>query len=149
MIARDELMTGITRPKNLVTLFEAQAQHKGDLAACRFKRSGKWHDVSWRELARRARDVADGLAALGVKPGDRVALLGETSAEWIVADLGAMGAGAITVPIYQSNRPHECQYILENAGARFIFCDGEAQARKIREVRDKLPSLEGVVVFDG
>ncbi|BDG07273.1 AMP-dependent synthetase/ligase [Anaeromyxobacter paludicola] len=149
MIARDELMTGITRPKNLVSLFEAQAARKGDAAACRFKRDGEWRDLSWREMARRARDVADGLAALGVRPGDRVALLGETRAEWILADLGTMGAGAIAVPIYQSNRPHECQYILENSGARFIFCDGEAQAQKIREIRDRLPGLEGVVVFEG
>ncbi|HZZ83685.1 MAG TPA: long-chain fatty acid--CoA ligase [Anaeromyxobacteraceae bacterium] len=149
MIARDELMSGINRPKNLVALFEAQAARKGDVAACRFKRGGQWHDLSWREMARRARDVADGLAALGVRPGDRVALLGETSAEWILADLGVMGAGAISVPIYQSNRPQECAYILENAGARFVFCDGEAQARKIREVRGELPGLEAMIVFEG
>ncbi len=149
MIARDELMSGSTRPKNLVAIFEAQAARKGDVAACRFKRGGRWQDLSWREMARRARDVSDGLAALGVKPGDRVAILGDTSPEWILADLGVMGAAAIVVPIYQSNRPEECRYILENSGARFVLCDSEAQARKIREVRDGLPAIEGLILFEG
>ena len=78
-------------------------------------------------MARRARDVADGLAALGLKRGDRVAVIGDTNLEWILADLGILGAGGITVTIYQSNQPHECQYILADSRARWIFCDTEVQ----------------------
>ena len=93
--------------------------------------------------------MADGLAAWGIKPGDRVAVIGETNLEWILADLGILGAGAITVTIYQSNLPHECQYILENSGARLVFCDTEVQAAKIREVKARLPALEGLICAAG
>jgi long-chain acyl-CoA synthetase len=105
--------------------------------------------VSWSELARRARRVADGLASHGLAPGDRVAIIGETNLEWILADLGILGAGGITVTIYQSNRPSECQFILADAGARLIFCDSAAQVAKIREVRHQLPALEGIVRVSG
>jgi long-chain acyl-CoA synthetase len=131
--------------KNLVTLFEAQARARGGQTAVKHKRDGAWRDVSWAEMARRARDVADGLAAMGLQRGDRVAILGETNLEWILADLGILGAGGITVTIYQSNKAHECQFILEDSGARYVFCDTEAQVQKLREVKGHLPRLEGVV----
>ena len=149
MIAEAELGKAAPAEKNLVALFEAQARARGEATAVKHKRDGKWADVSWAELARRARDVSDGLAAIGVRRGDRIAIIGETQIEWILADLGVLGAGAITVTIYQSNRPHECQYILENSGARYIFCDSEAQVAKIREVKGKLPALEGIIRASG
>ncbi|HEY6005324.1 MAG TPA: long-chain fatty acid--CoA ligase [Anaeromyxobacter sp.] len=149
MIAEAELGKSAAAAKNLVALFEAQARARGSAAAVKHKRDGKWSEVSWTELARRARDVSDGLAALGVRRGDRIAIIGETQLEWILADLGILGAAAITVTIYQSNRPHECQYILENSGARFIFCDTDAQVAKIREVKPKLPALEGILRATG
>ncbi len=131
--------------KNLVSLFEATARARGDQAAVKHKRGGAWSEVSWKDLARRARDVSDGLAALGVKKGDRIAVIGETQLEWILADLGILGAGGITVTIYQSNRPDECRYILENSEARFVFVDTGVQLAKVREVKGKLPKLEGVI----
>jgi long-chain acyl-CoA synthetase len=136
-------------PHNLVQVFEQQVARRGTRTAAKHKVDGRWQEISWQELGRRARDVSDGLAALGVRPGDRVSIIGETRPDWIVADVGIMGAGAITVPIYQSNPPHECQYILENSGASWVFADGEVQAAKIREVRGKLPALKGVIRFGG
>jgi len=149
MIAEAELAKGAAATRNLVTLFEAQARARGAGAAVRHKRDGRWQEVSWTDMARRSRDVADGLAALGVKRGDRIAILGETQIEWILADLGILGAGAITVTIYQSNPAAECRYILDNSGARFIFCDTEAQVAKVREIRAKLPGLEGIIRATG
>jgi long-chain acyl-CoA synthetase len=150
MIARDELTRGgAPRAKSLVELFETMAARRGDRPAARQKRDGRWVDTSWAELARRARLVADGLAAMGVARGDRVAIIGETTAEWILADLGVMGAAAVSVPVYQSNKAHEVQYILENAGAKLVFCDTEAQVAKVREVRSSLPALEGIIRFTG
>ena len=148
MIAEAEL-TGAPRAQNLVALFEAMARRRGQAPAVRHKRDGRWQDVSWAELARRARDVSDGLAALGVARGDRVAILGETQIEWMLADLGILGAGGITVTIYQSNTPEECRYILEDSGARYVFCDTAQQVAKIRAVRDRLPGLEGVIRAQG
>jgi long-chain acyl-CoA synthetase len=149
MIAQEDLITGAERVRSLVEQFEATAARQAHRPATKHKQNGRWIETSWAELARRTRDVSDGLAALGVQRGERVALLGETTIEWNVADLGAMGAGAISVPIYQSLKAHDVAYVLENSGARFIFVDGEVQAAKIREVKDRLPALEGVIRFTG
>jgi long-chain acyl-CoA synthetase len=144
MMAEPELSRGAAA-RNLVTLFEGQARQRGGRSAVRHKRDGIWGEVSWAGLARRARDVSDGLAALGIRPGDRVAVIGETQLEWILADLGILGSGAVTVTIYQSNLPQECAYILQNSGARLVFCDTDAQVQKIRQVRGELPDLLGVI----
>ena len=128
---------------------DRHARANGAGAAVKHKRDGRWQDVSWAELQRRARDVSDGLAALGVRQGDRIAVLGDTNLEWMLADLGILGAGAITATIYQSNQAEECRYIVENAGARLIFCDSAAQVAKIRQVKDRLPTLEGIIRAEG
>ena len=135
--------------RNLVQVFEDQVTRRGDATALTFKRGGSWQTMSWKELGRRVRDVADGLASLGVKPGDRVSILGDTCAEWIIADVAIMSAGAITVPIYQSNPAHEVQYVLQDAGSSWIFVDHDHQAAKIREEAAKLPDLKGVIRFFG
>jgi len=138
-----------TVARSLVALFEGQAQRRADRPAVKHRRDGAWRDVTWGEMGRRARDVADGLAALGIRPGDRVAVIGETQLEWILADLGILGAGGITVTVYQSNLAPECAHILGNSGARLVFCDTDAQVSKIREVRGQLPGLEGVIRCHG
>src|SRR5215208_1067868 len=149
MIAEAELKKGAPTARNLVALFEGMAKTRGNATAVKGKRAGTWVDVSWAEVARRSRDVADGLAAMGVQPGDRLAIIGETNLEWILADLGILGAAGITVTIYQSNKAADCQFILENSGARFVFCDTEVQVAKIREVRAQLPALEGIIRATG
>src|SRR5512146_3099138 len=149
MIAREELERGAARARSLIDVFEATAAARPNGTATRQKRDGRWVDTTWAEVARRARDLSDGLASLGVVKGDRVSIIGETTTEWLLADIGVMGAAAVTVPIYQSNKPAECQYILDNAGVKLIFCDSEVQVAKIREVRDRLPGLQGIIRFTG
>jgi long-chain acyl-CoA synthetase len=134
---------------NLVSVFEATAQRRGEQAAVHQKKKGAWEKVSWGELARRARNVSDGLAAWGLKPGDRVAVIGETNLEWILADLGILGAGGITVTIYQSNLAAECHYILADSGACLAFCDTEVQAAKLRDAKAKLPGLKEIICAAG
>ena len=135
--------------RTLVGLFEATAKARGAATAVTFKKDGAWTQVSWSEMARRARDVSDGLASLGVQAGDRIAIIGETQLEWLLADLGTLGSGAITVTIYQSNKPHEVEYILANSGARWIFCDTQAQVDKVRAVKGQLPELRGLIRATG
>jgi long-chain acyl-CoA synthetase len=149
MISEAELTKAAPAERNLVALVERQARERGARAAVKHKREGKWQDVPWSELARRSRDVADGLAAIGIKAGDRIAILGDTNLEWMLADFGILGAGAVTATIYQSNQPEECRYIVEDSGARLIFCDSAAQVAKIRQVKDRLPRLEGIVRAQG
>jgi long-chain acyl-CoA synthetase len=140
-------MTATSR--NLVQVFEEQVSRRGDATAMTFKRGGAWQQVSWKEMGRRVRDAADGLASLGVKAGDRISIVADTSCEWIIADVAIMSVGAITVPIYQSNPSHEVQYILHDAGSSWVFVDHDHQAAKIREEKAKLPEVRGVIRFFG
>jgi long-chain acyl-CoA synthetase len=149
MISQAELTKGAFRARNLVDLAEHHAKERGGAPSVKHKRDGRWQDVPWSELARRARDVSDGFAAYGIRPGDRIAVIGDTNLEWMLADLGILGAGGVTATIYQSNQPEECRYIIEDSGARLVFCDSAAQVAKIRQVRDRLPKLEGIVRAQG
>ena len=91
--------------------------------------------LSYADVGRAADEIADGLAALGMQAGDRVAILASTRAEWALADLGALWAGATVVPIYNTNAAEECQYVLAHSGSRVVFCEDAAQLAKIDEHR--------------
>src|ERR1700722_5543592 len=145
MIAKQELQRA---GGNLVSIFEEQVKRRGAKSAALVKRDGRWTDVSWESLATDPRAISDGLAAAGVVSGDRVAILGSTSIDWIKADIGVLGTGAVEVPIYQSNKPHECGYILRDSGAKYVLCDTRAQAKKVLEVKGELPGLKGVYCFE-
>ena len=149
MISQAELTKDAPAARNLLALLERQARARPARPAVKHKRDGRWQDVAWSELARRARDVSDGLAAIGVRPGDRIAIIGDTNVEWMVADFGILGAGAITATIYQSNQPEECRHIIHDSGARFVFCDNAGRVAKIRQVKDRLPGLEGIIRAEG
>jgi long-chain acyl-CoA synthetase len=139
------------RPTNARTLGElvvrAGEQHTG--AAFRFRTGDTWEERSYRDLARAAREVARGMIALGLRPGDRVAILSNTRPEWTVADMGAFCAGAIVAPIYHTNSPEECQYVLAHSGARAVFCEDADQLGKIEQIRAECPALEHTVLFEG
>ena len=120
----------------------AVERHRG--VAMRVRRDGAWQETSFAELGIAAREIAGGLLALGVQPGDRVAMLGSTRPEWTLADCGALLAGATVVPIYHTNSPEECRYVLAHSGARVLICEDADQLRKVEAVRPELPALEHV-----
>jgi long-chain acyl-CoA synthetase len=105
--------------------------------------------ISYPELGGIVMEIARGLISLGIDRGDRVAILGATSADWVIADYGALCAGAVVTPIYHTNSPHECAYVLSHSGARLVFCEDAAQVAKIAQVRGQCPDLEHIVVFEG
>ena len=134
--------------RTLATLvLGAAARYSG--AAMRYPQDGGWERTSYPQLGTDVRAVAKGLIGLGVAPGDRVAILSNTRAEWTLADFGAICAGAIVVPVYQTNSPEECQYVLDHSGAGVLFCEDEGQLTKLAEIRDTLPGLEHVLRFEG
>jgi long-chain acyl-CoA synthetase len=149
MIAEQSLREVPRENANLVQVFRARVEAMPDAPAARFKQDGAWRDISWKEMGERATRVTNALLAAGVKPGDRICLMGETRFEWVVADLGIQGAGAITVPVYQSNLPDECQYIAANSGAVFVFVDIPAQTAKYARVREQLPGVKHVIQYLG
>jgi long-chain acyl-CoA synthetase len=116
--------------------------------AIRFPRDGTWHEWSFAELGTAVRELAGGLAALGLEPGDRVALLGETRPEWTLADAALLAAGLVVVPVYHTNSPEECRYVVDHSGARAIIVENAAQLEKIEAVRAELPGLEHIVSME-
>ena len=101
-----------------------------------------------RELFDYIRDVSLGLGVLGVKPGDRVAILCESRPEWLVADLAILSAGAVTVPIYPSLPAELVGYILADASVTVAIVSDRDQYKKIEEVGAEQPSLQAVAIID-
>ena len=110
---------------------------------------GAWVDVTYAQLGALAREIARGLIALGIAPGDKVAILSNTRPEWTYADAGVMCAGATAAPIYHTNSPGECEYVLEHSDSVAVFCEDQEQLDKIAEIRDRLPHLDHVIAFAG
>jgi long-chain acyl-CoA synthetase len=138
-----------TKSKTLADLLPLAAQTYGDMPAVRYKDGEQWVDRSFAEVLEIVRPLALGLAELGVVKGDRVSILGNTRPEWTYFDFAALSIGATVVPIYQTNSPEECRYVLENSDAKIVVVEDDEQLEKIREVRDRLPQLEQIVRMTG
>ncbi len=138
-----------THSKTLADLLPLAAQEYGDAPAVRYKDGEKWVDRSFNEVVEIVRPLALGLAELGVQKGDRVSILGNTRPEWTYFDFAALSIGATVVPIYQTNSPEECRYVLENSDAKVVVVEDDEQMEKIRRVRDQLPQLQHVVRMTG
>jgi long-chain acyl-CoA synthetase len=138
-----------TKSKTLADLLPRAVQKYGSAPAIRFKQGDEWVDRSYDEVGATVQALALGLIDLGVAPGDKVSILGNTRPEWTYADFAALSVGATVVPIYQTNSPEECQYVLENSDAKVIIVEDDEQLEKIRAVRDRLPLLEHVVRMTG
>lgn len=117
--------------QNVPNLFMAQAEAKGDAPFLWAKLDGAWVPKSWAETRADVLDLAAGLHALGLQPGDRVMLVSENRPEWAIADLAVMCAGGITVPAYTTNTPADHLHILNNSGARFVVTSTRALAEKV------------------
>jgi long-chain acyl-CoA synthetase len=127
-------------------VLDVSSRHSG--TALRVPRQGDSVEWSYARLGADARDLARGLMALGITPGDRVSILAGTRPEWTVADCAALCAGATVVPIYQTNSPEECAYVLSHSGARVVICENADQVAKVRAVEDRCPDLEHVVSME-
>jgi long-chain acyl-CoA synthetase len=117
---------------------------QGDRPAFRTKRNGAWQTVTWREYGRDVRRAARAMIKLGVEPGSGVSIIGHNSVRWLIADVGAIFAGATVVPVYHTNSPEECAYVLAHSGARVLICEDAGQRDKVEAVRAQLPALEHV-----
>jgi long-chain acyl-CoA synthetase len=138
-----------TKSATLADLLPLSARLYGDATAVRFKQDGEWVGRSFNQVLETVRSLSLGLIGLGVEKGDKVSILANTRPEWTYFDFAALSAGAIVVPIYQTNSPEECQYVLENSDAKVVVVEDDEQLEKIRAVRDQLPLLEHVVRMTG
>lgn len=112
------------------------------------KENGVWVSLSSKELVDKAILFSKGLLDLGVKKGDRVAVISNNRIEWHLTDLAIQQIGAVNVPIYSNINPEDYNYILNDCGAKLVFLSDEEILNKIKQIKDKVPSLEKIYTFN-
>jgi len=134
--------------QNLSQMFRRQANRLGPRTALRFKRWGLFGDLNWNATARMVDHAACAWLRLGIRRGDRIALLAENRFEWLVADLSILAAGAANVSIHAPLTAAQVEYQLADSGARWVVVSTPEQLAKVGAIQSRLPKLEGVVAFD-
>lgn len=133
-----------TLPKALAAIAARQPRR----TAMRRKDLGIWRDLSWDEYLHQVRRVALGLHSLGVRRGDRVAIIGENRPEWLYSALGTLAAGGTFVGIYTTNPAAECEYVVGHSEAVVYICEDEEQFDKALVFRERTPTIRKLVVWD-
>jgi long-chain acyl-CoA synthetase len=134
--------------ETIVDVFRHNVRRIPDRPALRRKVGTSWELTTWAEYGRAVREVTAGLAELGIEPGDHVGILSNNRVEWHLADFGSLANGSVTVPLYQTSSSEQVAYILGHAEARVCFVENHDLLVKIMEVRDELPKLDRVIVFE-
>lgn len=126
-------------------LLAANARIRGGKPASREKDYGIWQTWTWSEVADEVRALACGLAALGFKRGDRLAIIGDNRPHLYWSMPAAQAVGGVPVPIYQDSVADEMQYVLAHAECRFAVVENQEQVDKLLEIKDRLPLLETII----
>jgi len=120
----------------------------GDEVGLRDKHLGIWQEISWRQYFHHVQCTGRMLWDLGIREGDRVAILSDNRPEWVYADLGTQGIGAQAVGIYQTNPENDVAYVLAHSKSRVLFCEDQEQVDKALAVSQQTPELEHIIVID-
>src|SRR5690348_3812909 len=136
------------RCRSLPAMFFEVAQQRAGRPFLWAKRDGRYEALTWAQAADAVSRLARGLAALGIAPGDRVALISENRPEWVVADLAIMSAGAVTVPAYITNTVEDHRHILGNSGARAAIVSTAALAARVIPAARLVPSVSAVIAIE-
>ncbi len=129
-------------------MFFARADRYGSRCALRYKRDGRYRDISWSEFEDRVKDLAFGLIALGLRPGEKVALLSENRPEWAFSDLAVLSSGCVDVPIYPTDVPSQMAHIISDSGSAMAIVSTAEQLEKVLSVRKDIPSLRKIIMID-
>jgi long-chain acyl-CoA synthetase len=134
--------------RSLPAMFFAMARERGERPFLWAKHEGRYRPLRWSEAADQVSRLARGLRALGIAPGDRVALVSENRPEWVVADLAIMSLGAMTVPAYVTNTVEDHRHILGNSGARAAIVSTAALAARVLPAAALVPSAAVVIAIE-
>ncbi|MBI2279938.1 MAG: long-chain fatty acid--CoA ligase [Bacteroidetes bacterium] len=134
--------------KNLSDFYYHALKNQPKTDAFTQKENGKWVSLSSQELVDKAILFSRGLLDLGVKKGDRIAVISNNRIEWHLTDLAIQQIGAVNVPVYSNINPEDYNYILNDCGAKLVFLSDEEILNKIKQIKDKVPSLEKIYTFN-
>jgi long-chain acyl-CoA synthetase len=114
----------------------------------REKKLGLWRAWTWAQAGQGVREIGDGLLSLGFEAGDCASILANTVVEWVLADLAVLSCGGVSNGIYPTDAPAQVEYLMVDSRSRVVFVEDDEQLDKVLSVRDRLPLLERIVVFD-
>jgi long-chain acyl-CoA synthetase len=134
--------------KNLAEMFFSTAEKFGDRTAYMYKPENEYLSISFNEAKNSVEKIAAGLASIGVKSGDKVAIVSPNRYEWTFTDFAILSIGAISVPIYPSLLQDQVKYILHDSESVAVFCSDEEQYNKVHAARDSCPEIKSVITFD-
>ncbi|WP_297776413.1 long-chain fatty acid--CoA ligase [uncultured Roseovarius sp.] len=132
----------------LPKLFRQNCRKFGSAIAIRERDFGIWEEYTWTDYYDRARQAGCALMALGIKPGDVVAIISEDNKEWVFSDLGIQCIGAVVHGLYPTLQENQVAYQLNDSCAKVLFVEDEEQLDKYLVMQDEVPSIEKVIVFD-
>ncbi len=127
---------------NVTTRFAGETR-----PALMYKLNGRYTGISFSELKRRTDLFAFGLATLGLKRGERVAIISENRPEWVISDQAIVALGGIDVPVYPTMTAKQIEYICNDAGVRFAIVSNQFQLNKVIRIMDEVPTLERIIVM--
>jgi len=139
---------GAQEVRTAIELWAARVAASGSRPAFRYPRDGGFHAMTFGEVDAAAREIAAGLASLGVGRGESVCILSQSRLEWVLSQLGILLAGGVTVPIYGSNTAEQSAFIVKDSGARVIIAEDAAQLEKVVPLLDQIPGLRLVHMAD-
>jgi long-chain acyl-CoA synthetase len=127
-------------PRTINELFHRAMEQRAGRVVMRHKRGSEWASITGGQLNERVRNLALALRGLGIRPGDRVALLAESCPDWSIADYAILATGAVNVPIYPTQTVEQVGYILKDSGAKALFVSSSRQLRRIQPALASLSS---------
>ncbi len=128
--------------------FIMKMSERGAKTAVQYKKHGTWKALSWIQYHDEILTVASALISLGIKSGDKVAIMSSTRLEWSVCDYAILGLKAITVPIYQTATAEDVMHILKNSEARVLFLESRSLLKMFSKIKEQCPNVEKVICFD-
>ncbi|MFZ1415321.1 MAG: long-chain fatty acid--CoA ligase [Defluviicoccus sp.] len=134
--------------QNLVVMFFDQAARRGEHPFLWYKRQGRYEPLTWREVAARVTSLARGLISLGVAKGERIVLVAENRPAWLIADVGIMAAGAITVPAYTTNTEADHLHVLRNTEACGVIVSTRRIAAPLLRAAAQCPSIRFIITIE-
>jgi len=129
-------------------IFLKRVKANADEPCVAYRKEDSFHDVTWREMGDLVHSLGAWMIHEGVIRGDRIAIFSGTRYEWWIADMASLLTGAADVPVYATNTEHEARYILDHSTACLCFTGDREQTEKVLAVRDSLPVLRKIIVFD-
>jgi len=138
----------LTVADTIARSFLKSVETRGDRPAIREKKFGIWQPTSWREWLQISKDIAFGLHASGLRPGDVASIIANAVPEWVYADMGILCAGGVSSGIYPTDSSSQVEYLINDSSTKVIFAEDEEQLDKILSCRSRCPTLQKIIVFD-